>query len=980
MKNYLLSKTLKRQDAVLAAIAIALALICVRFVMPFPEAVSGKTDLYLGYIAKAMNDRYYTLDEGHTRLMCFDHDGQILLQLRNLSDNGESVLYIDDFTSDGEDLYLSASEWNGMLLNREVILRCDSRGAFQEIIAELDYRDEAELTNKHRMYGLCTDGRVLTWAECREDEILLHRLTMSGTSGEDILTRLAYPDAFNAVSDLVFDGARPVVMDKKGTIVRFQEDGEQELLYSTEWDGERERVPFRMTLQSGSVVFTDIRSGEICRIDPDAARADVVFSGTDSQTVTAGPEEELLLMESSGMTVTGDPGRRYQTLQKNPGQLIRQALFLLCAALLGISLLMVLFRIGIFAVGFVRRGKKTFPVLVLLSAFCISTLVSVMLMEAFKDSYRGKIEEQLEAAAYTVAASVSQEDLDQICVTSDFGSEAYRHLCMAMEHAFPLDVSFFRSTYCNLLKMDGIDRPGYAVAYLDQSIGVYFPLDEVEAEEVRSVYESRNPVLNQTVEDVSGTYLSVKVPIIGTADRVAGVVAVGVDAAVVQDMIRGMQRDVLMSIAAMLLLLWVITNEVLAYRASCGAGVEPGEADGTGAPLQSGSRLRILVFVVFCAFNMVSSFLPVYILQMCGHFPDAWKGIAASLPMALNIFVMGFMSLVCVRLMNRFGVRRIFLLSMLLSLAGYLLLWLIPGYTAVAVGLLLDGIGVGLITNAVYVMIAGLPGERERQQSLSICNTASLSGMNFGMLSGGLLASHIGQKNVFELVAVLWGLLFCSAWLLMRKMGSLTAQQDTGEKTTGMLSTGRFLLSGPVWSFLLLIQNPYIVFSSFVFYFVPIFCNRIGYNEITASFLLLLYSETAVLLGAALTDRVGRVFGNRGIYLGIALNVLAVFFFYCTRSVVVLVITMIVLGISEAFSKPIQQEYFLRQEIVSRYGGARAMGIYNFMENIGESLGPVICGAITAAGGFAAPVFLGIAAACEGIHYALNRKERDINV
>ena len=120
-----------------------------------------------------------------------------------------------------------------------------------------------------------------------------------------------------------------------------------------------------------------------------------------------------------------------------------------------------------------------------------------------------------------------------------------------------------------------------------------------------------------------------------------------------------------------------------------------------------------------------------------------------------------------------------------------------------------------------------------------------------------------------------------------------------------------------------------------------------------------------------------RTFGNRGIYLGIALNVLALFSFYSTGSVGVLVIALIILGVSAAFSKPIQQDYFLRQKVTTQYGEDRAMGIYNFMENIGESMGPVIFGTITAIGGLAAPVFLGIIAVCDGIHFVWNRKELD---
>ena len=976
MKKYLFSKELKWQDAILVIILVTLAFLFARMVMPFRDAVSGYTDLSLGYIAKSFGDRYYTLDESHTRLLCFDPDGQISFQIKNPSDDGENSLYIDDFTLDGDTLYLSASEWNGMLLDREVILRCDDGGTDLQKIVELDYTDEATLTNKHRIYGLCVDGQALAWAECRSNEILLHRMTLGSGSGEDAPVRLAYPNAFNAVSDLVFDGQDPIVMDKKGVIVRFDKDGGQELLYSSEWESEQKRVPFRMTCQDGAVVFTDIRSGEVCRSDAKTMRADVVYATTDSQTVTAAPKAGLLLMESQGLLVTGDNEARYLSLRKNAEQRLQQTLYLLCAGALAVALILVLFRVAVFVVVLIHGGIRTMPIVVLLSALCISTIISTMLVQAFKETYQDKIEEQLESAAYSVAASISEADLDQIRVTSDFDSEAYKHLCQSMEHAFPLNVSFFRSTYCNLLKMDDEDRSGYAIAYLDQSIGVYFPLDEVEAEEVRTVYQSRKPVLNHIVEDVSGAYFSVKVPILGSEGRVIGVVAVGVDVSVIAEMIHEMQRDVVMSIAAMLLIMWVISNEILSYNASRNAIGNLMDSDNAVRIRESASALRILVFIVFSAFNMVSSFLPVYILKMCGRFPEAWRTVAASIPMAVNIFVMGIMSLVCVRIMNRLGARKLLFLSATLSLVGYLLLWLVPGYTAVIIGLLLDGLGFGLLTNAIFAMIADLSGERERQHSLSIFNTASLSGMNFGTVAGGLLAAHVGQRHVFEFVALLWGLFILSAWLLIKNAKNTTARDRTNDKPIDAPSTGRFLSARPVWSFFALVQNPYIVFSSFVFYFVPIFCDRMGYTEVTSSFFLLLYSETAVLLGTSMTDRVDQRFGSRAIYLGVALNVLALLVFFSMPNVAILFIALIILGVSEAFSKPVQQAYFLRLNVVTQYGRDRAMGIYNCVENIGESMGPVIFGAITSVGGIAAPVFLAIAAICDGIHFALNGKER----
>ena len=50
------------------------------------------------------------------------------------------------------------------------------------------------------------------------------------------------------------------------------------------------------------------------------------------------------------------------------------------------------------------------------------------------------------------------------------------------------------------------------------------------------------------------------------------------------------------------------------------------------------------------------------------------------------------------------------------------------------------------------------------------------------------------------------------------------------------------------------------------------------------------------------------------------------------------------MGISAGFGKPVQQIYYTEMDSVKKYGEDRAMGIYNFTENIGESLGPVMFG------------------------------------
>ena len=323
---------------------------------------------------------------------------------------------------------------------------------------------------------------------------------------------------------------------------------------------------------------------------------------------------------------------------------------------------------------------------------------------------------------------------------------------------------------------------------------MYFPLDEVETNEVIRVYHTNLPVWNDEVLDVSGTYLSVKTPIVNEKDTVIGAVAVGADTSVVLDMIKGMERKVILSTVLILLLFWIVSTEAVAFlsqRASYRELEQKKTAKAVPVHL-----IRLLVFAVFAAYNMVSSFLPVYVLKHAEYISDIWRDLAASLPITVNTFVMGVMSLFCAKAVRRLGVTKTFIISMAFSLCGNLVIFFTQGYVGVFVGLFLDGIGVGLVTNAIYVALTYLPEEHARQSGFSNYNAASMSGINFGMILGSILAVNVGQQNVFLMVAVLWAILVVmGAWLAKRLQSSLTIHSGEEEAENGGISTGRFIKS-----------------------------------------------------------------------------------------------------------------------------------------------------------------------------------------
>ena len=975
MKEYLLSEKIKKFDIIVVILTILLGYVSFRYKVPYEQATSRYTEISLGYISRKANDRYYVIDDGHNRIICFDDNEKEIFEIVSPVVVGEYGLYIDDFFVDSESIYLSGSLWNGMLLDGEAVARFDLDGNYLETIAYNDYYSKSLNVNKHRFYGLRTYEGVLYFAECLENHVVIHRFK----DGKDRSYMIMYPNAFNAISDIVFEGSDVIIMNKKGFIERYDEERNSELVYETAWEGESDRIPFRMDIYDSTVYFIDLRDEQVVEVDSENKATKVVYSGTDSQTVTVSEDgRNILLTNSDGLLVLGDQERSFSLIEKNDNDLKTQYIYIVSTAAFAVVLLFLIFRVTVMLrnVSMSLSSRFVMIIVIMVSVVCIT--ISYILINSFRDNYYDKIREQLESTAVIVASGISEDDLNSINVAADFESQAYNNIVESMERVFPLDIEFYRMAYCNILRLDPSHQSGYGVAYLDQSIGVYFPLDEVELEEVQRVYAQKNPVWNDSVMDVSGTYLSVKVPIMNKTKGVIGAVAVGADTYVVENMIMDMQRRVLFSIVIILLLIWILATEGIALYTSYQSYKER-ITEYTEKKIMPAHLLRLLVFLVFTAFNLVSSFLPVYILHRCDIFPEASRELIGSLPMTVNIFVMGIMSLFCANAVRRFGIKKIFIAATAFSLCGNLLMAFIPGYFTMVIGLFLDGVGVGLISNAIYVALTYIYDEEVKQNSFSIYNAASLSGINLGMILGGLLATGIGQNYVFLVAAVIWLSLFIFGSYMAKNLSD-TSKENVEEFTNkDRVDANRFIRNKVTYSFFALIQNPYIVFNSFVFYFVPIFCEELGFNETIVSVLLMLYSQIAVIAGEKLTDRTNSFFGDYTIYLANLLNVLAVAFFVINQDLSGLIGALILLGISASFGKPSHQTYFLKQPIVKEYGEDKAMGVYNFSENIGESLGPIVFARLIGAGLGTYGIFLGTVSAMGALHFIINRKELNRN-
>lgn len=926
------------------------------------------------YLTKQGADgSYYIVDQGHVRIVRLTGEGQYLWQINIPAGGHGTALYVDDISiaADGT-VYVQVSDWDGMHIDRELILAYSANGQYLYTIEEAVY--DCGAINKHSRFGLYAEGQTITYLQAAANGF--HVVQHAKDASQTVYTQ-AHADAIDRIADAVFAGDALLLLEKNGAILRFAGE-ECTTLYSTAREAGVNRTPFRMCADdAGSIYFTDIRSRTVQKLTDKPDESITVAHDTDASTVQLGKNGVLLISEPEQLRIVAADGTENAFSEwtysagstwYRIGMITLLVIALLLAAWFALRLLRLLAKVRFTA------AQRT-SILLMICVVIAVGLVCVKLIDGFRVTYREKLQEELEVTAYMVANLLDAEDIANVNTAADFDSDSYHHLVERMQWAFSADVDLYDQVYCNILRT-GEDGSAWAIAYYDQSIGTYYPLDEGETEDTLRVISTQRPVWDAGSSLVSGTFCNVRVPVFGTNGQVAGVVEVGTETMVLENMIADMSRQLLMTLLVLILLIWLAVSELMAYTGAEEKYRKRLESDGKLAGILPGHLVRLLVFIMFVAYNMTSSFLPVYILRSTDAWSFADKELMASLPITLNIFFIGTMALCCAGLLKRMSIRTLTVISALFSMAGNLLIYCVPTYPCMLLGLALDGVGMGLVSNAVYVLISRLRSEEERLDGFAIYNAACISGINFGMMLGSILAANFTQHMVFACVAVLWLVVVAVTVAVDRHTKDMlgAAEEETGIP----MRLGSFLKGKGVLAFLVLIQNPYIIFNSFVYYFVPIFCDELGQGETTVSLLLMGYALFAVYLSGPVTRFMDRAAGRKAMYVAFVLNIAAVVLFAWLQTLAALAAALMLMGLSASFGKTVQQNYFMELATVKQYGEDRAIGLYNFTENIGESLGPTVFGKLIVCTprSVAFTCFSGIIAACSALHLAVSGRKQ----
>lgn len=946
----------KRDGAALCAAAILLAAGLIQWWL-CPLTPSMGREIENPYFTTMDGEgNTYLINDGKSEILKLSPEGEIDARI-SWTDHGEDVFSeANEVAVDGEgNIYVLDVIWNdtGLGLFQDRILRFDQAGNFQEVVFENDYSDT--MIMKRQIFSLVSMEREIRFVnvEAEEGSFSLYRIREGAHEPERIL-QTPWEQVENVQDFAVGVGKNVYLTDKSGGVYQAGEAGKQ-LLYQAPQDAYL--LPFSVECsKKGSVYFTDICNQEIYRVEDGKAE---VFLDAQTLSKLTGRDVAQAILETvqsgeahgaevlclafndragclrlDSMEYTGFDAAPYQG-KFRLGLVFRFAAFAVSGVLFLYYLLALVKYLILAKVLFKNRAM-----LILAAAVgCSTVVVMTSMLTQFRNVY---IEEQLDSmCSITQIATdtMNPELLRGVCYPADYGNESYRGLQDFMGKLIDVSSRYSENMYCNLVKVEN-DRC-YALAYLDNSIGAYYPLDEGEAEEARSVYETGESYINDGKSDSTGSYVYVKAPVKDETGDVAGIVEIGMVSDTLSGRVNEICVNIMVEITLMVIIAIFLINEGMAFLKSHREWKKRKEAaEGRVFPV---SWFRILVLLCFAAYNMPTSFLPVYMESFYEETLPFGQELAGSLPLTLNFMTIGVMSLVCAGFIRKLGFRTVAALGALFSLSGDLMMALSGNYWMAAGGLLFNGVGCGFFMNALSILVANQKKE-EQAEGFSVMNGAVLTGMISGTVIGAALAEQLGESNMFFFSAGIWLALAVFSMLV----GKVFQMQEKETEKKG--SALRFLFSGHTLGFFLLMLIPYTIINGFTSYFLPVFGDAYGLGESQTSLLLVMNCLVGIFLSGTLTDVMRKSMGRFSMYLSSLLSLAAIVLFGYFQNLTMLAFVLLALGAAKSFGAPIREIVFCGQKEVADFGEDRAMGLYNFADNVGESAGTVVFGAILNAG------------------------------
>lgn len=918
------------------------------------------------------NGRQYVVMEGAREIAVLNGEREYLFSIRGGKRTGGFYNAQGAVAGENGRLYVhdQVKNENGKEIDSERIAEYDEAGRFQNYVFELEH-EYMDGENRDRILGMTWLDGALCFLRTDRDALVLCRLDAdAGEVREE--QSFPYEDAFRLVAGAAIAPDMEVYFsDKMGSLRHIGRDGAVDCVYDAAVHGTGDFFSIASDVGcdgQGNVYFNDVGLREIRRLTP-AGNVETVIARGEPMTELPDAFNELPIYSAFSVSddgmVTVAYSDSYYDAENNEqiydynlylkaengdvlfnGSVLDKSQSVKVSGWLGTAAAVLLAVLVIVAVIRMIRSMKAarlsrsgiIQIAVVGTALLVAVIVSSVILNSTNGWYIRELTNRISNMAVLMARDLDTDAVESLDSPTDYGTDSYQRIDRSIKEILSSEINLQRGVYAVLYR---VERDIVCAVYSDEGEhGVLWPMAGAfrdSAEE--SVYLTGELIEFSAFSNADGRYMFTLAPILDEKDEVVGLIEVGLDLYSFNESNNTLIRETILIVLMLIVTLILLFSESAFFIGAIRLNMQEGRR---GLPI-SVDIIRPLAFVIFFAGNMSTTFLPLFGRGLWEPAMGIQQEVAIALPLSAEVLFTAVLSLLGGFVVDRIGTKRLITVGGVIFAGGLAMCGVVPTLWLLIVGNAVLGAGEGLVLVSLNTFIGSYESEDQRNRGFSGYNAAYLSGMNCGTVVGSLLAERVGYRPVFYIAGGIAIAAILLAALCLRGQPKKSAAELAEDKTAGGMSTLQFLLSPRVFSFFLFMLAPYLICSSFLSYFFPIYGEENGLSTSFVAQAFLLSGVIAIYLGPLLTKFTQERLGTRrALILATGIYIAGFALFALHMSVAVCFVIIGLLAVADSFGLSMQAVYFSDLPEVRQYGEGKAMGVNSAVESIAQTVGPII--------------------------------------
>ena len=371
------------------------------------------------------------------------------------------------------------------------------------------------------------------------------------------------------------------------------------------------------------------------------------------------------------------------------------------------------------------------------------------------------------------------------------------------------------------------------------------------------------------------------------------------------------------------------------------------------------ASIRTSAFLYAFAMALSMSFLPIYANALYQPIAGLSREIVIGLPISAEMLCVAISLVLSGYWLDRQGWFYPFITGVVITGLGMALCGLAGTTFELIIYRGCVGFGYGLALMATQSVVVNLTRVQNRSSAVANLEAGYFSGFISSTAVGGMLAEKIGYQGVFFVgsLLVLMSIIFVVTFLMQTrqagKQPAAAAVEKVGKTSIAALFTDRVFMG----SLLLSAIPSSLCLVGFLYFASPLLLADLGVKQANIARLMMPYGLCMVYVAPMISRWVDGIKNKRiPVVMGGFLGGLALLSFLFLNSVLLFVIVLALFALSGGMSYGARISTISDSRAVKAVGPGKALGVFNSLERIGNTAGPIAVGGMITAVGLTAAI------------------------